>query len=103
MVGEERIPGVGKEGMSAGAKGPGLIPWFPISTDPNGIPARGIAPGDSGDVAADVDAAELAEFGQPVMVAVLPGSEVPIPVCSPPPSKALLVPDVPWDAVPSDE
>jgi hypothetical protein len=83
-------------GPGVGTTSNGLTPALPISTEPNGIPARGRPPGDAGDVAALV--VELVP--QAPDIAALPGSDVPARVPVPPPSKVVLEPDIPDDGLP---
>jgi hypothetical protein len=94
------LPVIDGDGMGVGTTSNGLTPALPISTEPNGIPARGRPPGDAGDVAALV--VEL--VAQAPDIAALPGSDVPVPaptpVPVPPPSKVVLEPDIPDDGLP---
>jgi hypothetical protein len=80
-----------------------LSPPLPISTEPNGIPARETPPGDEDDVAADDDASLLEGVPHVSEVAALPGNGVPVPTPNPPPSKFVLELESPADALPMAE
>ncbi len=78
-----------------------LSPALPISTEPNGIPARETPPGDEDDIAVDDDA--LPPEAVPQEVTTLPGNGVPVPSPNPPPSKFVLGPEASADALPATE
>ncbi len=91
----------GNDGTGGAPIGAVLSPPLPISTEPNGIPARETPPGDEEDVAVDDDA--LLPETVPQEVVALPGNGVPVPIPNPPPSKFVLEPEAPADALPMTE
>jgi hypothetical protein len=93
------LPIVEGFGLGVGTTSNGLTPALPISTEPNGIPARGRPPGDADDVAAD-DEALLLELVPHIPEVAAPPGNVPVPTPSPPPSKFVLEPDIPNDGLP---
>jgi hypothetical protein len=93
------VPNVDGDALGVGTTTNGLIPALPISTEPNGIPARATLPGDVDDIAA-VD--EALPLGLAPQITPLPGNEVPIPIPIPPPSY-VLAPDIPDEGLPTAE
>ena len=73
---------VGIEKLGAGTAIGGLTPALLISTEPSGIPAPGVPPGDGGDTKVAADEAALPEVA--LHVAEFASDGVPMPI--PPPS-----------------
>jgi len=71
-----------------------------ISSEPNGIPIRAAPLGDARNVMADDDALPLEPVPQVPDVAALPGNDAAVPTPIPPPSKFVLEPRSPDDALP---
>jgi len=86
------VPIVDGIALGVGTTTNGLIPALPISTEPNGIPAR--APPAVDNIVGDDEALLLKAVPQ---TAVLPGNDVPVPTPIPPPSKFVLELDIPDD------
>ena len=77
----------------------GLIPALPSSTEPNGIPDPVVPAVDKDEIPGDDAAALLEPLPQVTNVAVLPGTDAPVPNPNPPPSYVPR-PDMPGDAPP---
>jgi hypothetical protein len=92
-------------GLGVGTSVGALTPALPISTEPNGIPGRVAPPGDREGIAVDDAPLLLALVPQVAAVAPPPGivAPVPAPIAIPPPSKVVLEPDIPDDALPMAE
>jgi len=102
------VPSVDDDTLGSGTTINGLTPALPISTAPNGIPVRTAPEGDGDDMAEDEDAVPLVPQIAAVPVLLDRGIPMPVPVPmvvpvlnslvptpTPPPSKTLLVPELP--------